>query len=283
MALTRKWMPSPNYSSRGGSSVRLIVIHSTEGATTIEALGNWFANPSAQVSSHTGIDDVNNNVVGEYVKPPNKAWTAGNANPYAIQTELCCPSGASANWSRQTWLNHENMLRKCADWVREESQRYGIPLTALTPSQAQGSGHGVCEHKDLGAMGGGHYDCGNGFPMDEIIRMAKGGQQPQPEPAKEIEDEEMFYLKFNSPANPDSSPAAAIAIGNQYADGKCRLRLHSMDVSAVRIDPDNGPSASVQIEPDHVAGTDIPKDCRFIIVRRDSGTDPIAATISHAP
>src|SRR5215831_18174389 len=33
--LTRKAIPSPNYSSRGGASVRLIVLHTAEGATTI--------------------------------------------------------------------------------------------------------------------------------------------------------------------------------------------------------------------------------------------------------
>ena len=38
MALTRVWLPSPNYSGRGGSSVRLIVLHTTEGAQTYQSL-----------------------------------------------------------------------------------------------------------------------------------------------------------------------------------------------------------------------------------------------------
>ena len=43
MSLRRVWMPSPNYSSRGGARVRLIVVHTAEGALTIEALGSFFA------------------------------------------------------------------------------------------------------------------------------------------------------------------------------------------------------------------------------------------------
>ena len=66
MALKRIWMPSPCYSSRGGSAVRLIVVHTAEGARTIESLGNFFANGANGVSSHTGADDQLGKV-GEYV------------------------------------------------------------------------------------------------------------------------------------------------------------------------------------------------------------------------
>jgi hypothetical protein len=166
--LTRKQMPSPNYSSRGGAKVRLIVIHTAEGALTIEALGNFFASSSAGVSSHTGIDD-KKGVIGEYVKPGNKAWTAANANPVAVQTELC----AFAKWSKGTWEGHPNMLENCARWIAEEAARFDIPITKLSASAAQGSGRGVCQHDDLGSWGGGHWDCGSGFPIDDVIRRAK--------------------------------------------------------------------------------------------------------------
>jgi len=166
--LTRKWIGSPNYSSRGGATVRLIVIHTAEGARTIEELGNFFASSSSQVSSHTGIDD-KLGVVGEYVKRGNKAWTAANANPVAVQTELC----AFAKWSASEWSKHPNMLENCARWVAEEAGALGIPITKLSASQAQGSGRGVCQHNDLGSWGGGHWDCGSGFPIDDVIARAK--------------------------------------------------------------------------------------------------------------
>lgn len=166
--LTRRAMPSPNYSSRGGATVRLIVLHTAEGATTIESLGNFFANPSADVSSHTGIDD-QAGVVGEYVKRDGKAWTAANANPVAVQTELC----AFASWSSSEWGKHPNMLENCSRWIAEEAAAFGIPITKLSASQAQGNGRGVCQHNDLGSWGGGHWDCGGSFPIDDVLKRAK--------------------------------------------------------------------------------------------------------------
>jgi len=167
--LTRKAFPSPNYSSRGGATVRLIVIHTAEGATTIESLGNYFANASVDASSHVGADD-KKGVIGEYVKRGNKAWTQANANPVAVSLELC----GFASWSTDEWNRHPNMLENCARWIAEEASAFGLPITRLNSTQAQGSGRGVCQHKDLGGWGGGHHDCGSGFPMDKVLDMARG-------------------------------------------------------------------------------------------------------------
>jgi hypothetical protein len=177
MALQRVWIPSPNYSSRGGSAVRLIVLHTAEGSTTYESLGSYFQQ-DVGVSSHVGIDDKRGKI-GEYVSRGNKAWTQGNANPMSVAAELC----GFASWSDSTWRNsHNNMLLNAADWVKEEAGKFGIPITKLSSSQAQGGGHGVCQHRDLGSWGGGHSDCGNGFPMDYVLDLARGGT-PEPPPS----------------------------------------------------------------------------------------------------
>ena len=166
--LSRRWMPSPNFSSRGGSTVRLIVLHTAEGALSIRELGDFFAQPSSQVSSHVGIDD-ELGVVGEYVKRGMKAWAAKNANPVAVHAELC----AFARWTTSEWKRHPNMLENCARWIAEEAEAFGIPIVRLTPAQAQGTGRGVCQHVDLGAWGGGHTDCGLGFPMNDVLERAR--------------------------------------------------------------------------------------------------------------
>jgi len=187
MALKRVWMPSPNYSSRGGSAVRLIVVHTTEGARTIESLGSWFANSANQVSSHTGADD-KANTVGEYVHRTNKAWTSSGANPVAVQIELC----AFASWSAAEWNQHPNMLANCAAWIAEEAAYYGIPIQRLNSSEAQGSGRGVCGHNELGSWGGGHWDPGPNFPWQTVLDMARGGTAPTPPtPTPPTEDEIM--------------------------------------------------------------------------------------------
>jgi hypothetical protein len=173
--LKRVSIPSPNYSSRGGTGVRLIVLHTAEGALTYQSLGNYFASSSSGVSSHTGIDDTPN-TVGEYVGRGQKAWTQGNANPYSVAAELC----AFAAWTPADWAAHPQMLANAAAWVAEEAQAFGIPLVCLSTAQAQdGRSRGVCQHVDLGAAGGGHWDCGPGFPLADVVAAAAGGTQPQ--------------------------------------------------------------------------------------------------------
>jgi len=184
MALNRVWIPSPNYSSRGGATVTTIVCHTAEGAANIRDLGAWFANPSSQVSSHVGIDDTPN-TVGEYVNFDRKAWTAANANPWSVQAELC----AFAAWTADDWAAHPTMLDNTAAWIAEEAARFGIPLRLLSASEAQNPNvAGVCQHNDLGAMGGGHWDCGPAFPIDHVLQLAQGGGRPPAPKPPEVTD-----------------------------------------------------------------------------------------------
>src|SRR5215469_1012812 len=181
MSLARVQFPSPNYSARG-SDVSQIVLHTAEGATTIESLGSFFANPANEVSSHAGADDTPA-TIGVYVRREHKAWTQANANPWAVSIELC----AFASWSRAEWDRHPNMLANVAAWIAEESAYFAIPITRLTAAMAQQGLPGVCQHIDLGSMGGGHVDCNYGsgnFPMDRVLEMAggQGGNVPTPSP-----------------------------------------------------------------------------------------------------
>jgi hypothetical protein len=168
MVLRRVSLPSPNYSSRAGAAVTTIVLHTAQGATNFYDLGAWFQNPASGVSSQVGIDDTPG-AVGEYVLPTGKAWTQGNANPWCVSAELC----AFAEWDIATWNTHPAMLENCAAWVAEEAARFGIPILRLGPADAQDPGcPGVCQHVDLGAMGGGHWDCGPAFPIDQVLALA---------------------------------------------------------------------------------------------------------------
>jgi hypothetical protein len=161
----------------------LVVLHTAEGARTYRELGNFFASSSSGVSSHVGIDDTPGEV-GEYVRPDMKAWTQANANPYSVAAELC----AFASWSTSEWYRHGAMLENTAAWVAEECARFGIPVRSLSASQAQGGQAGVCQHNDLGADGGSHWDCGPGFPIDDVMEMAAGGS-PNVGPESEDDDD----------------------------------------------------------------------------------------------
>lgn len=171
MAIKEKWMPSPHYSSSRGP-YNVLAFHTTEGAMTIESLGSWFQNPSAGCSSHHGADNTSAGLLGAYVYENHKAWTQGNANNWVISLEMC----AYASWSRSTWLSKNILLNNSADWLRYLVDKYKIPWTVLSNSQAQsGTVKGICQHVNFGSMGSGHHDAGSGFPLDEVIKRAKGG------------------------------------------------------------------------------------------------------------
>src|SRR5215471_11629661 len=157
MTLQRIAYPSPNYSGRGGSDVRLIVLHTAEGSRTAASLGAYFGDPNTQASSHVGIDD-QAGVIGEYVLPEWKSWTQAEFNPQAVSAELC----GFAAWTRAEWDSHGAMVDNAGLWVGEEAARFGIPLVILSAAQAQAGGTGICQHIDLGAAGGGHVDCDYG-------------------------------------------------------------------------------------------------------------------------
>jgi hypothetical protein len=228
-------MPSPNYSSRGGWEVSLVVLHTAEGATNIADLGAFFANPASGVSSHVGIDDTPN-TVGEYVRRDYKAWTAANANPVAVQAELC----AFAAWDNATWNTHPNMLANTAAWIAEEAAHFHIPLVKLTPAQAQAGGPGVCQHADLGAMGGGHWDCGPGFPIDQVIAMAAGAP-PAPGPSSRGADNMILTDPVTGGVwvcDPASTPPGAVYSydGAPYCGGTNNAKMNAGNFACVGID-----------------------------------------------
>lgn len=171
----------------------------------IRDLGAWFQNPSAYCSSHHGADSYERGVFGAYVYENYAAWTQGNANPYCLSIELC----GYAEWSRSEWLNNRPILvDNAAEWLRYIVDKYGIPWTVLTPSQAQNPNtRGICQHRDLGAWGSGHSDCGDGFPIDVVIQKAQGSAPKPPQPIPVTEDEEMpaIYPGSDPRTNPDVS------------------------------------------------------------------------------
>ena len=176
MTLQRVQIPSPNYSSSRARS-RLLVVHTSEGATTFRSLGNFLAQSSSGVSYHVGFDDTTSAQVGEYVQPPCKSWSAHSANNEGEHGCCCTPSGASSGWSRADWLARPRMLDACAAWLREEGARYGIPVVKIGPDQIRAGGAGVCGHGDCvqAGLGGSHTDPGANFPWDYVCASSSGG------------------------------------------------------------------------------------------------------------
>lgn len=160
-----------NQSSRNGAPIRLIVMHSTEGANVpglgdLVGLGGWFANPAAQASSHVGVDAEGNSA--RFVRDQAKAWTQAYWNPWSLSVE-CVGRAAQTSWT-------EAQEREVARWVAYWSERHRVPIQKAKVDLARGVilRPGVIRHSELGQLGGGHHDPGKGFDLAHVLSLAKG-------------------------------------------------------------------------------------------------------------
>jgi hypothetical protein len=138
-----KWTASPNYSSRGGQKVRLIVTHDCEGSYAGSVA--WFAMAKSQVSAHLVLRDDGKEAT-QMVAWGNKAWHACNVNPYSEGIE-------AAGYEAKGLYSSE--LGALADLVAWRLHVNGIPCQEATVSN---NWTGFTEHGKLGALGGGHKD-----------------------------------------------------------------------------------------------------------------------------
>ena len=145
---------SPNYGSREGKSVDLVVVHRwgassvpvSEGEEKISYGGviSWFSNPSAQVSAH--IVFPGSAVPGQatqMVKWGDMAWAEETYNPVSDEIE-------SAD---DIWIGKD--VAGMAVLARIVAFRLHVrDLPAVWSTEK-----GFCRHADLGAAGGGHTEC----------------------------------------------------------------------------------------------------------------------------
>lgn len=151
-----------NQSSRNGVKPTLIVLHDTEGANIpnsiadLQGLASWFDNPGAQASSHVGVDS--DGFSAKFVDDANKAWAQAAYNSKALSIEQV-GFATQKDWP-------EAQLNKVAQYIAYWSKKYDIPITKSTAN-------GVCQHRDLGAAGGGHHDVSATYPIDKVLTKAK--------------------------------------------------------------------------------------------------------------
>ena len=156
---------SVSNSSARTTQPTLIVLHTTEshnraGLSDIQAIVAWFNNPSSQASSHVIVDD--EGISAQCVPDVKKAWTQAAYNSRSLSVEQI-GQAAQRKWT-------EAQLRKTAKYVAFWSQKFNIPITFSTS-------HGVCEHRHLGAAGGGHHDCGEPYPLERVLELAREYQK----------------------------------------------------------------------------------------------------------
>lgn len=234
MSLQRIWIPTGNKGGR--PAPRLLVIHTTEGFTGPNGMydcGYYFQGPVG-ASSHVVVDNFHPGAIVECVSRSFSSWTQCG---YNVQTAGSIEQCGYASWSRDTWLTQkEPMLRNTAAWLAEEAAALGVPLTKLSPGQAQGSARGVCYHSDLGSAGCGHSDPGAGYPIDVVLDWARGGSPPTPiPPTPPKEEEDMPYLEM-PPLGGAPAVAADMSLDGMFSTmGICTDASTRPSSSGVRV------------------------------------------------
>jgi hypothetical protein len=165
-------IPTANHSSRNGARVRLVVLHTTEGARDVASLGAYFQRVS-NASYHGAMDDQR---FESYVNYSEASWSILGANPFSDNAAFC----AFASWDRTEWLRHGRMLDLGAAWVADRCMARNLPIRRLSLPEVAAAARdprhpgGVIMHRDYTwATGDGtHTDCGNGLPWDVILNRA---------------------------------------------------------------------------------------------------------------
>jgi Rv2525c-like, glycoside hydrolase-like domain len=181
-------------SPRGTAPVIWVVLHTAEGATSVDNLRNFFADPNTQASCHAGADDTQ--LSDGWVPYDRAAWTLRNGNPISDNLEMC----GFASWTRAQWLEHAGMIRNAARWAAGRCQARGIPARRLTVAQvAARNTAGILDHNTYTqATGDGtHWDIGPGFPWDvflaDVARFMNGEPEDTSMSAADVTDLKTFF------------------------------------------------------------------------------------------
>jgi hypothetical protein len=269
MIVRYEWHPTPNYSTP--QYHKQIALHTSEGATTMSSLANWVCQAASQVSYHFCIDNVTKGLAYQFVDTEYKSWAQAAYNPNGLTACFCTPSGASSGWNRDKWLNDQMLaMENMAAVVGDQARKYGIPLVAINTSQAQAGAMGVCQHFNYGSAGSNHTDCGQGFPLDVLIDLAKGGSAPpvsQPVP-KYREEYQSMLVTFGSDGRASLPVPAAVKA----------IRFTSGDDTLLNINWVGSGESSRDYETSQQTRSDVnmPKgQTGVVLVTRRSGSAPV--------
>jgi hypothetical protein len=171
------WRPSPNYNSRSGSGVELVVIHSCEG--NYGGCVGWLRNTQAQASAHYVVKE-DGAEIAQLVDENSRAWHVAAAyRPRLNENMLPGRSGQSVNTfsvgiehagfaSQRSWS--EGLLASSVDLVRGITERHGIPRDR----------YHVVSHGQLQPES--RTDPGPNWPWSNYLERIQGTPEPPPPP-----------------------------------------------------------------------------------------------------
>jgi hypothetical protein len=153
--------------TRSLSSIRWIVIHSTEGSSA-RSSAQWFTDPRAEGSAHLVVDDIE---CYRTLKDEVIPWGAPGANSVGWHIEL---SGKSV-WTQAQWMERRKTLRRGAFKAARHAKEFGIPVALLSAADMRQGRKGFVTHALCTSAfntPGGHSDPGPNCPLGTFMEMA---------------------------------------------------------------------------------------------------------------
>ncbi len=198
------WTPSPNYNSRGASSVDFVVIHTCEGSYS--GCWSWLTNPASGVSAHYVVNDTGTEVRA-LVDENDRAWhVAADYDCDNNDGVECWRNGSSMNtisvgiehagYASQTHWD-EGLINRSAAITCGITERHDVPRDSYHIV-----GHGQLQPWN-------RTDPGAHWPWADYlaeVRSACDGGAVIPDPEEEEEVEEpaegaSFIIDSNNAAN----------------------------------------------------------------------------------
>jgi hypothetical protein len=152
---------------RRASTIRHVVVHSTEGGTAA-SVAAFFAT-TARASTQLVVDESEcYRCVPDLVIP----WGAPGVNATGLHVEHC----GFADWTRAEWLEHDATLLRSAAKAALWCWTFGIPRRWLTVAELRAGRAGLCRHVDASRAfptDDPHTDPGSGFPLDVYLDLVR--------------------------------------------------------------------------------------------------------------
>jgi N-acetyl-anhydromuramyl-L-alanine amidase AmpD len=160
--------------SRAPSSIRLIVIHATDGSEGLlkaeDCAARFAGEDSPKASAHYAVDA---NSVVQCVLDTDVAWHAPGANHNGIGIELC----GRAKQTRAEWLDEISHPTLCigAGLTARLCKRFNLPVRFVPREGLINKMTGITTHFEVSRAfkKSTHTDPGPGFPMDWFLQQVQ--------------------------------------------------------------------------------------------------------------
>lgn len=221
----------------------LVVMHSMESGedpTVAERVAAWFAGAtSPQVSVHALVDS---DSIVQGMPDDVIAWHAAGVNLRSVGIE----QAGRAEQTRAQWLDDfsQRTITNAADIAAYYCKRYNIPPVFVSAAEINAGKRGITTHAEVckaTGKGGGHWDPGPNYPMDQFLAQVRLFLSQQPAtpskpPAIPINDALVALAKLVSSIRSNPLRRGATGDAVKLVQKLLRAKGFSLDV-----DGDFGP------------------------------------------